>query len=85
MSDDPLKLVMPTQKTIRAIVLKVLSVIHAPLKVHHFKLFVNWSKIVGFMTYKRTRCRNYITHLRHILRTLSAFCIDLGQFSMYVI
>ena len=54
-------------KTIGAIVLKVLSVIHPPLKVDHFKLFVNWNKIVGlivgFMIDERTRCKIYITHL----------------------
>ena len=57
------KFVTPTPKTDRSIVLKLLSVIHLPLKVDRFELLTDWSYIVCFMIDERTRCRNYITHL----------------------
>ena len=68
MSDDQLKisnkfLVTPTRKTGRAIVLKLSSVIHLPLKVDRFELLTDWSYIVRFMIDERTRCRIYITYL----------------------
>ena len=68
MSDDRSKfctnfLVIPTRKTVRAIVLKPLSLIHSPLKVDRFELLVNRCNIVRFMINKRTRCKIYITHL----------------------
>ena len=55
-------LVTPTRKTDRAIILKLLSVIHSPLKVDHFELLTDGSYIVRFMIDDRTRCRIYITH-----------------------
>ena len=45
----------PTRKTVRAIVLKLSSLIHSPLKVDRFELLVNQSKIVW--------CKIYIMHL----------------------
>ena len=42
-------LVTLTQKTDRAIALKLLSVIHSPLKVDRFELLTDWSYIVRFM------------------------------------
>ena len=56
-------LVTPTRKTDRAIALKLLSVIHSPLKVDRFELLTDWSYIVRFMIDERTRCRIYITYL----------------------
>ena len=46
-----------------AIVLKLLSVIHLPLKVNYFEFLMNWSNIVGSRIDKRTWCKIYITHL----------------------
>ena len=46
-----------------AIVLKLSSLIHSPLKVERFELLVNRSNIVCFKINKGTRCKIYITHL----------------------
>ena len=46
-----------------AIVLKLSSLIHSPLKVDRFELLMNWSHIVRFMINERTRFKIYITHL----------------------
>ena len=46
-----------------AIVLKLSSLIHSPLKVDRFELLVNQSYIVHFMIDERNRCKIYITHL----------------------
>ena len=51
------------RKTDRGIALKLLSVIHSPLKVDHFELLTDWSYIVHFMIDERTRCRICITYL----------------------
>ena len=45
------------------IALKLLSVIHSPLKVDRFELLTDWSYIVRFIIDERTRCRIYITYL----------------------
>ena len=63
MSDNHKFLVTPTRKNFRAIVLKLLSVIHLSWKVDHFELLINWSNIVCFMIDKRTRYRICITQL----------------------
>ena len=55
--------VTPTPKTDRAIVLKLLSIIHSPLKLDRFELLMDWSYIGRFMIDERTRCRIYISHL----------------------
>ena len=46
-----------------AIAVKLLSVIHSPLKVDRFELLTDWSYIVRFMIDESTRCRIYITYL----------------------
>ena len=47
---------MPTQKTVNAVVLKILSGTHLALKVNCFDEFVNQISTISFMITKTSRC-----------------------------